>query len=144
MIAPGGLIVRAVVERRALWTWLAQPSWKRHGIAVRQAIYAAADRLDQWQIEPDDEVLGVVAADTIDRTLAQFIASHGGQIVLKRAEHGDVDVQLSGSCAHCPAAGLTMHGRIEHEIRERIGEQVVVRAVDAGHHRRRSVPEVQR
>lgn len=136
MIAPGGLIVRAVAERRALWTWLAEPSWPRDGIAVREAIYQAAERFDRWRIEPDaDEVLALTATDVVDRTLRQFIASHGGEIVLARAAQGEVDVQLKGACIHCPAAELTLHGRIEHEIRERTGAQVFVKAVDAGRRR---------
>lgn len=130
MLAPGGLIVKAVAERRALWTWLAEPNWPADGVAVRQAVYAAAGRLDEWLIVPgDDEVSVMIAHDVIDRTLKQFIASHGGEIALVRADHDEVEVQLKGACARCAAAELTMHGRIEHEIRERTGSQVKVSSV---------------
>ncbi len=137
MIEPGGLIVRAVAERRALWTWLAQPSWATDGVAVREAVYDAAARLNDWRIEPaPDDVLALVAADVIDRTLERFIASHGGEIALIKACHNEVDVQLGGACKHCPVSGMTLHGRIAHEIRERTGEEICVKAVTEGRRRR--------
>lgn len=129
MLSPGGLIVRALAERGALWTWLADADWPEHGPAVRDAIILAALQPDAWQIEAaDDEVLRLVARDVIDRGLAAYIASHGGRITLVDVADGEVEVALNGACEHCPAAGFTLHGRIEKAIRERVGDQVVVRA----------------
>lgn len=126
----GGLITRAVAEPTALWTWLAEPTWAEHGPVVRDAIITAATRPDQWQVAPaPDEVLQLVAKHVIDHQLGTFIASHGGQITLTRAEAGMVEVEMAGACAHCPAAGLTLQGRIGAAITARLGQPVDVRSV---------------
>lgn len=127
MLSQGGLIVRALCERDALWTWLAEPQWAVHGPAVRDAIAAASCDLTNWVIEPAaDELLEVVAKDVIGRTLRDYISSHGGAITLLSAADDQVVVRLDGACAHCPAAGLTLHGRVEQAIRARINHQVMV------------------
>lgn len=132
MLAPAGPIVRALAERGALWTWLAGDDWSQQGPAVRDAIAASAADPDGWQIEAcDDEVLGLVARDVIERSMGAYIASHGGRISLLAAADGCVEVDLGGACAHCPAIGLTLHGRIEREISERLGNRVSVRAPGA-------------
>lgn len=130
LLAPGGPIVQALTERAALWTWLADADvgWSELGPVVRDAISAVAARPDLWQIDPaPDEVLRLVARDVLERELGGFIASHGGVITLVRAEEGAVEVALEGACAHCPAAGMTMHERIEAAIRLRVGDEVIVR-----------------
>lgn len=129
LLAPAGPIVRAIAERGALWTWLAGPDWATWGVPVRDAIAEAGLQPAQWRIEAaGDEVLGLVARDVIERGLGSYIASHGGQISLLAASDGLIEVELSGACAHCPAAGLTLHQRIERAIRDRVGGAVEVRA----------------
>lgn len=125
-----GVIEQALVERGAVWTWLGPGrDWASVGGEVRDALQDALADPAGWVVEPTaDEVLGLVARDVIGRTLGGYIASHGGQIELVRAAGDQVEVQLDGTCAHCPAAGMTLHGRIEREIRERVGDQVVVHA----------------
>lgn len=131
MLAPGGLVVRALSERGALWTWLAGDDWAEHGPSVRDAITDAATDLGAWRIEESgDEVLALVASDVIERSLGAYIDSHGGRITLVSAVDGQVQVDLGGACARCPAVELTLHGRIERAIRERLGGQVVVFARD--------------
>lgn len=130
LLAPGGPIVQALTERAALWTWLADvdAGWSELGPVVRDAIAAAAELPDLWQVEPaPDEVLRLVARDVLERGLGEYIASHGGLITVVRAEGGVVDVAMEGSCARCPVAGLTLHGRIEAAIRLRVDNEVVVR-----------------
>lgn len=140
LVTAGGPIVRAVAERRALWTWLARPAWDVYGVEIRQAVFVAAGRPAEWQIEPDaDEVLELVATDVINRTLKAFIASHGGEIVLVRASENTVDVEMKGACARCAAAGGTLHGRIEREISDRTGSRVTVNAIGVG---RRRIPHL--
>lgn len=124
----GGLLVRAVAEPTALWTWLAEASWPEHGVIVRDAIIAAASRPGSWRLEPAaDEVLQLVAEDVVNRELGGFIASHGGRISVARAGAGVVEVEMAGSCAHCPAAGLTLQGRIGAAVTARLGQPVDVR-----------------
>lgn len=129
MVAPGGPIVRALAERGALWTWLAGGDWAESGADVRDAIVEAAQHLEAWQVEAaDDEVLRLVADDVIERSLGAYIASHGGRICLLSVADGVAEMSLDGACAHCPAAGLTLYGRIERELRQRVGPHVVVHA----------------
>lgn len=124
-----GVIDRVLLERNALWVWLAEAEWGTHGPRVRDAINAAAEDLAAWQIEPmDDEILELVARDVIDRSLGAYIASHGGRITLLSAVGGVVEVALEGSCAGCPAAGMTLHGRVEAALRQRLGDEIVVHA----------------
>ena len=124
LLAPGGPIVQALTERAALWTWLADvdAGWSELGPVVRDAIAAAAERPDLWQVEPaPDEVLRLVARDGVERGLGEDIASHGGVRTGGGGGGGE------GGCARCPAAGLTLHGRIEAAIRLRVDDRVVVR-----------------
>ncbi|MGI5952438.1 MAG: NifU family protein [Brooklawnia sp.] len=122
-----GVLSEVLVENNALWTRLPGADWATHGVRVRDAITTAARDLTSWQVEAaDDELLALVAGDVIDRTLGAYIASHGGQITLLSAADGQVRVALEGACAGCPAAGLTLHGRIQKSIRARLGEHIEV------------------
>lgn len=124
-----GVLVRAMAEPGALWTWLATPDWATQGAEVRDALADALEAGDGWCFKPaPDELLELVARDVIERSLGAYIASHGGQISLLRAAEGVVEVRLDGTCAHCPAAGLTLHERIERAIRGRLGDAIEVRA----------------
>lgn len=135
LLGPAGPIVRAVAERGALWTWLADAEWPRFGVAVRDALIAALESPDQWCFDPaDDEVLLLVARDVIEGSLGDYIASHGGQISVLSATDHRVEVRLSGTCANCPAAGLTLHQRLEQQLRQRTGDQSVVCAEPAAAH----------
>lgn len=130
-----GLIAKILLERSALWVWLADADWAAHGTRVRDAISAAAEDLPSWQIEPaDDEICELVARDVIERSLGAYIASHGGGITLLRVADGIVEVALEGSCAGCPAAGLTLHGRIEAAIRARLTADIEVHATGEAAH----------
>jgi len=123
------VIVRAVVEPGVLWTWLGEPRWPERGPIVRDAIADAARVPAQWRIEPaDDEVLTLVSRDVVERALGPWIASHGGHITLTDAARDVVNVKLEGTCVHCPAAGLTIHGRIQTVIGQRMGHPVTVNA----------------
>lgn len=124
-----GVIARALVEPGMLWTWLDEPRWPEYGTIVRDAIAAAIPQLDGWQIEPaDDEVLHLVSGDVVDRALGPWIASHGGRITLLGAAGDVVEVRLEGACSHCAAAGLTIHGRVQTAIGQRLGRAVEVQA----------------
>lgn len=124
-----GVLSEVLVEINALWTRLPGADWDTHGVRVRDAITTAARDLASWQVEAaGDELLELVARDVIDRTLGAYIASHGGQITLRSAVNDQVGVALEGACAGCPAAGLTLHGRVQKSIRARLGEHIEVHA----------------
>lgn len=135
VLLASGVIERAVCEREALWTWLVDGAdWREFGPRVRDGLAAALADVDAWQVEAaDDEVLALVAGDVIGREFGGYIASHGGQIELVSAAAGKVEVAMSGTCAHCPAAGFTLHERIERQINQRLATPVTVVAVGGGH-----------
>ena len=114
-----GPISRILVEQGALWVWLHDAAaWVDRGPAIRNAI-AEAVRRPGWQVEPTPEVLDLVARDVIAGCLGDYIASHGGVVTVVETTAVDVVVEMGGACADCPAAGITLHQRIERSIRAR-------------------------
>lgn len=115
-----GVLSRVLVEKRGLWTWLAEGrSWGEHGPRIRDAIVAALS-LPGWEIEEScDDLLRLVASHVLEFELGPFIASHGGAITLHSVTAGRVLLDFGGTCGDCPAAGITLHLRIERAIRER-------------------------
>ena len=129
-----GRIVRAMAEPRALWIW--QPpelDWSQTGAGVRDALIGALADPAGWSFEAaEDELLELVTRDVITRTLGPYIDSHGGQITFVRAAAGEVVLQLSGACAHCSVAGMTLHDRIQTTICERLDAAISVQEADGG------------
>lgn len=115
-----GVLTRIALERGAVWTWLADElAWTEHGPRIRDAV-AAAVELEGWGVSPDaDDLLGLIAHDVVGSHLAGYIASHGGAITVTRVADGVVEVDFGGACTDCPAAGRTLHDRIERTIRDR-------------------------
>ena len=54
--------------------------------------------------------------------------SHGGSIELVSIVDDIVTVRVSGACQGCPAASLTLHDKLQRELRRRIGQQITVRS----------------
>jgi Fe-S cluster biogenesis protein NfuA len=71
-----------------------------------------------------DEVRNV-----IEREIKPFIEADGGRIVLKKADGGVVYVSLSGACAGCPGAAMTLRGGVERVLKMRIKEVKAVKLV---------------
>ncbi|MGO1383586.1 MAG: NifU family protein [Arachnia sp.] len=115
-----GVITRMFVERGSVWTWLApEHSWTDHGPRIRDAVVAAVDA-DGWDItEGSAHLLGLIADDVVRGQLASYISSHGGQISVVSAGDDAVVLDFGGACTDCPAAGSTLHDRLEVAIRER-------------------------
>ena len=59
------------------------------------------------------------ARDVVDGELASYISSHGGVITVDSAEDGVLTLDFGGACTDCPAAGSTLHERIETAVRGR-------------------------
>ncbi|HMS36407.1 MAG TPA: NifU family protein [Arachnia sp.] len=128
VVAPGALglllehrvLARAFVEPGGVWTWLAPGlSWADHGPRIRDAVSAAVD-LDGWRIdEGADDLLALIAHDVVDSELAGYISSHGGVITVASAADGVLTLDFGGACTDCPAAGSTLHDRIETAVRGR-------------------------
>ncbi|MBK7822074.1 MAG: NifU family protein [Tessaracoccus sp.] len=120
------VLTRVFVEPGGVWTWLAPGlSWTDHGPRIRDAVSAAVD-LDGWRIDEDDDLLALIARDVVDGELAGYISSHGGVITVESAADGVLTLDFGGACTDCPAAGSTLHDRIESAVRERYPALVAV------------------
>ena len=97
--------------------------WDTDGPRVRTAIHAALEDRDGWIAagEPDDRhgdaALLAATKQLLDGPVGGFIHSHGGSIELLGVHDGVVTVRLAGACNGCPAARITLHQRLESELR---------------------------
>ncbi|MFV0428261.1 MAG: NifU family protein [Arachnia sp.] len=116
-----GTLRQVFREGGGLWTFLADGlAWADHGTQVRVAVAAALAQPEGWDVDPDSaELLGWIAADVIGTQLASYISSHGGQISVGEVTHDTLTLNFGGACEHCPAAGSTLHGRIESALAAR-------------------------
>lgn len=114
-----GVLARVLVERGAVWTWLrGDLAWPEWGPRVRSAV-ADAVAVQGWRVERCAELLGLVARDVVDRQLGGFIGSHGGIITVLDATDDVLVCDLAGACTDCPAAALTLQGRIQRAVTAR-------------------------
>ena len=117
-----GTLATVVAEPTAVRIRLGEGrSWRGEGNRVRAALGTALEDPDGWapttHSDPDD-VLGAAVAQVIASDVGAYIRSHGGGIRVVAVRDAHVTVELSGSCTHCPAAGLTLAGRFETAVRE--------------------------
>lgn len=122
-----GAISGALVEHTAVWLWLREDlSWPEMGPPVQSALREALADPDGWLVETaPGEVLEHVTADLLAGSVGDFVRSHGGSVSAQRA--GDaVTVALGGACEHCPAAGLTLRGRLIGELRNRCPDLIEI------------------
>lgn len=133
-----GELADALAEHAALWLRLTEGSWSERGAEVRAALQEALLDPSGWAVDaPDDTGLRLVVEDVLNGPVGDYIRSHGGRIDVAVVRDGAVELDLTGSCGHCPAAGLTLHARIESAVRERWPDLVAVRDVTgrADHHK---------
>lgn len=108
-----------------LVTLAAGRSWQQDGSAVRSALGRALSETTRWQGGDDsrelddDAALAMFATELIDGPIGEIARAHGGSIELVSANKGVVSVRMSGACRGCPAAAITMHQRLEHQLRRR-------------------------
>ena len=60
-----------------------------------------------------------------------FLQADGGDIELLAIDGNSVNVRLTGMCADCPSAHMTLHVGIEAALREEIPEFETLRSADA-------------
>lgn len=65
----------------------------------------------------NDDTLYQSVSAIIDKDIKPYIEADGGQIKLKTVEDGTVYVQLSGACAGCPGAAMTLKGGVERILK---------------------------
>ena len=95
--------------------------WRPEGGRVRSALQVALASSGQWRALEDclaDDVLRMALAQVVDGEVGDYVRSHGGGITVLGVTDGEVEVELTGSCAHCPAAELTLARRFETAVRE--------------------------
>jgi Fe-S cluster biogenesis protein NfuA len=67
--------------------------------------------------------------ETILNRVRPFLQADGGDIQLLSVEGNSADVRLTGMCAGCPSAHMTLHVGVETAIREEIPEFETLRLV---------------
>jgi Fe-S cluster biogenesis protein NfuA len=102
-------------------------SWRELGDDIREALSAALADPVGWVVDesPVPE-LETVAAELLSGSVGALAASHGGSIELVSVVDHAVTVRMLGACHGCPGAVSTLRDVLERELRERVGEQVVV------------------
>ncbi len=63
--------------------------------------------------------LETAVREALDEVVAPYAAGHGGGVQLLEVTTDVVRVRLVGACHGCPAAGLTVHARLEALVRQR-------------------------
>lgn len=95
--------------------------WREYGEPVRTALVQALASPAEWDaqapVTADDE-LRTAVAQVLEGGAGDYIRSHGGKAQIMSVLDGRVEIRLSGTCSHCPAAGITLHERLEGAIRE--------------------------
>lgn len=131
-----GLLTSVTAGRHHVDTTLASGhTWAQSGAQVRTAVSAAvaagrAVATDRGEQDPDGE-LRRIAHDAIEQDVHPYAAGHGGGIALRGVHDGVVEVELSGACRGCPAATLTVQGRLLRRLRLEAPWTAEVRAVQA-------------
>ena len=128
-----GTLAGLTVEPTAIRTRIGGGrSWASDGARVRAALQQSLGATDQWvAMHPDitgDDVLRMAAEQVIAGQVGDYIRSHGGAVEILDVSDGHVEVQLMGSCQHCPAAELTMTTRFETALRALFPDLRSVRA----------------
>lgn len=105
---------------------------------VREAL-AAAIGAPGWQ--PDDErqcgsdaLLSAAVREVLAGQAGDYVRSHGGEVTVASVADGRVEVTFAGTCGHCPATGITLHDRLETEVRRKHPALRAITATDAGGH----------
>lgn len=129
-----GPIASIDVESRAVVIRLAAGSgWAVDGVRVRDALAEALQQPQHWQpagVVTEDDRLRAALQEVLDGPAGGYIRSHGGKAVIVSAHDRRADVRMTGACSHCPAAGFTLHSRLESELRKLFPQLVELRATE--------------
>lgn len=109
-------------------------AWSAVGAEVRTALAAALRSPNDWVPAAeigDDDVLRAALEDVLAGAAGGYIRSHGGEVIIQSVRGGRASVRMRGTCSHCPAAGWTLHLRLEAELRKRYPGLVELTAVGA-------------
>jgi NFU1 iron-sulfur cluster scaffold homolog, mitochondrial len=125
----GGVIDEMVVRTTDILVTLSTGnSWRELGDDVREALSEALLDPAAWRVEASDNTahLAAIAGELLAGPIGALAESHGGSIELVSVVGHTVTVRMSGACRGCSAAASTLQDRLQHEMRRRAGQQVVV------------------
>jgi NFU1 iron-sulfur cluster scaffold homolog, mitochondrial len=123
------MVVRTALNRgEVLITLSAGTSWRELGDDIREALSDALLNPAGWRVDASDNTsqLAAIAAELLAGPIGALAASHGGSIELVSVAGETVTVRMSGACHGCPAAGSTLHDKLQRELRRRAGQLVTV------------------
>jgi Fe-S cluster biogenesis protein NfuA len=121
-------------------------TWRVEGARVRTALLAALEAPEGWVgadepagdesagdgpaggVPAGDDRLAAAARAALEGEVGELARSHGGAIELDSVRDGVVTVRMRGACHGCPAAGLTLHARLEKVLRQQCPELEEVRS----------------
>lgn len=121
----GSGVIRAIVcESCAILIQLGEDErWSDQLPRVREALSSAlAD--SSWQ--PYDEgqrgsgpLLAAAVREVLAGQAGDYVRSHGGEVTVASVADDRVAVTFDGTCGHCPATSITLHDRLETEVRRK-------------------------
>jgi Fe-S cluster biogenesis protein NfuA len=94
-------------------------------------IFDAGTRIDITSSGVDDLALAEGVQRLLAGPLADYVASHDGEISLMSVSDGIVTVELDGACRGCPSSTTTLKVGIEEQLRAEFPEITEVRSVEA-------------
>lgn len=118
-----GVVRRVEAQPDALEVTLADAAdWRRRAENLRSAVQQALADTASWRPAArdqlgDDALLAAAARRVVAGPAGDYVRSHGGRIEILSARDDAVVLQMSGTCAGCPALGVTLDDRLEREIR---------------------------
>lgn len=137
-----GVIQAIVCESCAVLVRLGDAhTWADELSRVRDALGVSIVN-DGWQ--PYDEaqrgpaaLLTAAVHEVLAGQAGDYVRSHGGEVHVASVADDAVEVTFAGTCGHCPATGITLHDRLEVEVRRKYPALRSITATDSG---RRSGP----
>ncbi len=117
-----GVLESVSVEPAAVRTTISTGcAWRDHGARVRAALQQSLNTPELWLPSETgstaDDLLRAAVVQVIEGEVGDYIRSHGGRVELLDVHDDEVEVELAGACAHCPASEFTLTSRIETGIR---------------------------
>lgn len=137
-LAAAGVIREVAGESSAVVITLADGAeWARLLPRVRAALGEALAIPTEWQPYDEeqrspDQLLRTAVQEVLAGPAGDYVRSHGGSVTIASVSDGHVTVTFDGTCGHCPATGITLHDRLETEVRRRFPGLKSISASNAG------------
>ncbi len=120
LVLEGALVAVSVTPTAVVTRLGGGRTWRAEGGRVRDALQAALADPAGWAAPSDatpDDALRMAVEEVVAGDVGAYVRSHGGDIELVSVSDGRVEVRMTGTCTHCPAADETLGGRFETALR---------------------------